>query len=290
MKGRLANRRTARIAAPSAKRILDFPSRVIPILALGTLVGTGTAAVAGTGRQAAPAGLAANAGTTAYHTRFMTDTDQGIREVEIEGNVRFSADESGIEWLGDDARVRIVTQEAGRRLRFEAAPDGQGRPVVRFAVDGRERSFDDEARRLLASTLPVVFRELGHGADARVRSAHAQGGAPAVVQLVAGIRSAHSARIHYDAFLQLDALTDAEICLALSRLGEELDADAERESILQATAGAYQERPGIRGSYLACLARFESAAERARVTRSLFGVEAIGAGEQPPLSRDPNDC
>ena len=265
-------------------------SALSPALALGALACVTLAAPAVAAPAAKPASVAAEAGATVYHTRFRTDADQGIREVEIEGRVRFSADETGIEWLGDGAHVRIVAQEAGQRIRFDAAPGVQGRPDVRVAVDGKARAFDDEARSRLASTLPVVFRELGHGADARVRSVHAQGGTPAVVRMIAGISSAHSARIHYEAFLNLDGLADAEICLALSRLGEDLEADTDRASILYATAGLYQERPGIRSSYLACLARFESAAEKARVTRSLFGVEAIGAGEQPELTMVPGDC
>lgn len=260
------------------------------VLALGTLACLGTFApiMASPIAESPPSAGAGDA--RVHHTRFRIDAGDGIREIEIEGKVRFSEDESRIEWLGDGAHVRIVTEEGGRRTRFEVTADGQGRPVARIAVDGRARSFDADAQRRLADTLPVVFRELGHNAEMRVRRTLEQGGSAAVLRLIAGIRSEYSTRLHYDAYLDLENLTDAEISSALSRLGEDLDSDTELAAVLNAAADLYQERPGVRSSYLACLAAFDSVTEKARFTQNLFGVETIGAGDQPVLSRAPGDC
>lgn len=259
-------------------------SRVAHVLLLGALacfVATADAAVP-------PATQAAS--VNEYHTRFRSDLGDGVREVEIEGKVRFSADESRVEWLGDGAYVHIVTEEAGRRTRFEVAADGRGQPVTKVAVDGRSRAFDADAQRRLSTTLPVVFRELGHDAAARVRGAREQGGSPAVLAMIEGIRSAYSKRLHYDAYLDLDGLSDAEISGALAQIGEDLDSDTDLANVLSAATDLYQDRPGIRGNYLACLDAFDAAAERSRFTRNHFGVETIGAGEQPVLSRAPGNC
>ncbi len=233
---------------------------------------------------------ATSVGAPVYHTRFQLEGADGIREVAIEGRVRFSADESHIEWLDDGAYVRIITGDAGHRNRFDVTAGGQGQPVMRMTVDGRARTFDAEAQRRLADTLPVVFRELGHDAEGRVRRIRAEGGTVAVLGMIAGIRSAYSTRLHYEAYLKLDGLTDAEISGALARLGGDVGSDGELASLLYAAAELYRDRPGIRAGYLACLARIGSDAERMRVTRSLFGVETIGAGEQPELSLKPGDC
>lgn len=269
--------------------ILGLPAsrRALPgaAMALAAITCFATAAPA----PASPTGATA-AATTEYHTRFRADKGDGVREVEIEGKVRFSADASRVEWLGDSAYVRIITEEAGRRTRFEVAADAQGRPVARIAVDGRPRAFDADAQHRLAATLPVVFRELGHDVEARVRGAREQGGAPAVLAMIAGIRSAYSKRLHYDAYLDLDDLSDAEISGALAQLGEDLESDTDLANVLSAATDLYRDRPGIRGSYLACLAAFDSAAERSRFTSNNFGLESIGAGEQPVLSRAPGDC
>lgn len=265
-------------------------AQVRTVLALGTLACLGTVAPIMASPVAASPTSAGAGDARVHHTRFRIDAGDGIREIEIEGKVRFSEDESRIEWLGDGAHVLIVTEEDGRRTRFDVTADGQGRPVARIAVDGRARSFDADAQLRLADTLPVVFRELGHEAEMRVRRAREQGGSEAVLRLIAGIRSEYSTRLHYDAYLDLDNLTDAEISSALSRLGDDLDSDTELAAVLYAAADLYQERPGIRNSFLDCLAAFGSVTERARFTQNLFGVETIGAGEQPVLSRAPGDC
>lgn len=261
------------------------PARRGAALALAALACLAAAAPASAAPAAAPA-----AGATEYHTRFRADAGDGIREVEIEGKVRFSADGSRVEWLDGGAYVRIVTEDAGRRTRFEVVADGHGAPVARVAIDGRSRAFDADAQRRLAATLPAAFRELGHDVEARVRDAREQGGSPAVLAMIAGIRSQYSKRLHYDAYLDLDGLGDAEISSALAQAGGDLGSDAELANLLSAATDLYQDRPGIRGSFLACLAAFDSAVERSRFTSNHFGVEAIGAGEQPALARAPGDC
>ena len=40
-----------------------------------------------------------------------------------------------------------------------------------------------------------------------------------MTEMIVGIRSRYSTHLHYDAYLHLDGLTDAEVCGALSRLG-----------------------------------------------------------------------
>lgn len=272
------------LPARAPRATMPRTSGAAHILLLGALA----CSVATAGAAVPPATQAA--GVNEYHTRFRADKGDGVREVEIEGKVRFSADASRVEWLGDSAYVRIITEEAGRRTRFEVAADAHGRPVARIAVDGRPRAFDADAQHRLAATLPVVFRELGHDVEARVRGAREQGGAPAVLAMIAGIRSAYSKRLHYDAYLDLDDLSDAEISGALAQLGEDLESDTDLANVLSAATDLYRDRPGIRGSYLACLAAFDSAAERSRFTSNNFGLESIGAGEQPVLSRAPGDC
>lgn len=277
---RAASRRPS--AGPAVIRAASF-------LALGVVFGFGAAAQALESRAVAAA-ASPRPGGKVYHTRFKVDAADGIREVDIEGSVRFSADESRIEWMSGDARFHVVTLDAGQKVRISAEPDAQGRPVVQIQMDGRERPFDQAAEHRLAQTLPVVFRELGHHVEARVQAAYAAGGAPAVYGMIATIRSDNATRLHYDTFLHREGLSDDEISGALSRVGEDFQSDSELAMFLYGAADLYRERPAIRESFLACLAAINADVERLRVTRNLFGVDAIPEGEQPTIALREGDC
>lgn len=224
-----------------------------------------------------------------YHTRFRLGPGEGIIEVAIEGPVRFSPDETGIDWIGDEAYLRIITQEQGQKLRFDARSDGQGLPTVGYEVDGLTRPYDEDAARYLADILPVVFRELGHGEIDRVRTTHDQDGAAGVLRLISEIRSEYSRGLHVSAFLALEGLSDDEIIDFFSLLGNHINADHELASVLYKASDLYRERPGVRHAYLDCLNLFQSEIERSRTTQNLFGVESISGGEQPAMTM-PSGC
>ncbi len=146
------------------RSITSWTRRTIPLMALGTslLLLSG---LAGLGPSVQAQESSPESTTTSgrvYHTRFRLGPGEGIREVAIEGALRFSPDNTRIEWIGDGAYLRIITQEQGQKLRFEARADGQGHPTVGYKVDGRATPFDENAASYLADILPVVFRELGH--------------------------------------------------------------------------------------------------------------------------------
>ena len=225
-----------------------------------------------------------------YHTRFKADSPDGIREVAIEGAVRFTPDESRIAWLADGAYVRIIFREQGQELRFDATADGQGHPVIAYGVDGKTRRYDQDAARTLAALLPVVFRELGHDPTARVQAAYEQGGAEEVLRLIAGIRSDYSIGRHISAFLAMEGVSDDEVSDGFRLLGRHIKSDAELASVLYRTSDLYRQRPGVRDAYLACLDGFQSAIEKSRATENLFGVGTISGDLQPDLVMPAGGC
>ncbi len=219
-----------------------------------------------------------------YHTRFQMGPGEGIREVTIEGEVCFSPDNTKIEWMSDGAYLRIITQEQGRKLRFDAKANGQNHPIVEYKVDSRANPFDENAASYLAQILPVVFRELGHDELGRVQTTYDQKGAAGVLQMISQIRSDYSIGIHVSAFLGLESLSDDEIVDAFSFLGNHINSDSELASVLFKRSDLYRERPGIRQAYLECLKKFQSDIEKARATQNLFGLKSISGNEQPVMT------
>lgn len=269
----------------------SFARRIVSSLAVGAsmLLLSG---LAGPGSSVQAQESSADSATTSarvYHTRFRLEPGEGIHEVAIEGAVRFSPDDTRIAWMGDGAYLRIITQEKGQNLRFDAQANGLGQPTVGYQVDGQTRPYDDAAARRLAAILPVVFRELGHDEIDRVRTTYDQDGADGVFRMIFGIRSDYSIGLHIAAFLGLEGLSDAEIADSFSILGHHINSDYELASVLYQAADLYRKRPGVRHAYLECLNLFQSDIEKSRTTQNLFGMESITGDEQPTMIM-PSGC
>ncbi len=266
--------------------ITSWTNRIVPSIAFGTslLLLSGLAGL-GPSLQAQESSPESN--TTSgrvYHTRFKLEPGEGIREVAIEGAVRFSPEDTRIEWMGDGAYLRIITQEQGQKLRFDAEADGQGHPTVEYKIDGRARPFDEDAASYLANILPVIFRELGHDEIDRVQTTYDQDGAAGVLRMISEIRSDYSIGLHVLAFLGLEDLSDEEIVDSFSLLGHHINSDYELAAVLFQTSDLYRERPGVRGAYLECLSKFQSEIEKSRATQNLFGLDSISGDEQPAMT------
>ncbi len=259
----------------TARRIVTSLTIGATIIVMSSL--TGSAQAQGSSSEVNPTNA------SAYHTRLKQGPGEGIHEVAIEGAVRFSDDETEVQWIGDGGYVRIVTQEKGQVIRFEATAGESGRPVVGYKVDGQQRPFDKNAARHLTEILPVVFRELGHGQTERVQTVYDQDGATGVFQMISEIRSDYSFGLHLVAFFDLEGISDGEISDTFSLLTNHIDSDAELADLLYRTAGTYRDRPGTRRAYLDCFNGFQSDVERTRATQNLFGVGSIGSGEQPEM-------
>lgn len=266
------------------RRIFSSIAVGASILLLGGLTGLGSSMQALESGPESPSN-----GAQVYHTRFRLDPGEGIREVAIEGAVRFSPDETGVEWMGEGAYLRIITREQGKDLRFDAKANGQGQPTFEYQVDGQTRPYDNDAARYLAEILPVVFRELGHNEIDRVQATYDQDGADGVIRMISGIRSEYSQSLHVSAFLGLEGLSDDEIIDSYTLLGPHIDSDSELASFLYLTADLYRERPAVRQAYLDCLNQFQSDIEKSRITQNLFGMESIVGDEQPAMVM-PEDC
>ncbi len=263
----------------------SFSRRTVSSLAIGTsmLLLSGLAGLGSLVQAQESSRESTTTSARVYHTRFRLGPGKGILEVAIEGAVRFSPDETGIEWMGDGAYVRIITQEQGQDLRFDAQANGQGQPTVGYQVDGQIRPYDEDAARYLAEILPVVFMELGHNEIDRVRTTYDQGGADGVSRMISEIRSDYSIGLHVSAFLGLEGLSDGEISDSLSLLSHQINSDDELASFLYRTSDLYRERPGVRHAYLDCLNLFQSDIERSRTTQNLFGMESISGDELPAM-------
>jgi hypothetical protein len=154
-------------------------------------------------------------------------------EIELEGEIRFSPDDRGIEWLGRGAELTIEEDaEVDRELVVTPGPGGE--PRYRWSVGGEERPFDQAARRWLAEVLPEVFRSTGLQAPERVARFLAAGGVPAVLAEIRQMSSDHVQGFYFDETLRQHRLTAAEARDLLETAGETLGSDYEHARTLRA--------------------------------------------------------
>ncbi|HET9484828.1 MAG TPA: M56 family metallopeptidase [Xanthomonadales bacterium] len=109
---------------------------------------------------------------------FRMKSDRTGLDARIEGKVRFSEAEDDIVALDDQAYIEQRVDGVTRRIEFENARGGVER---RYSVDGKEQPIDAAGRAWLADVIPMLLRESGFDAEARVARIKARGGAAAVL-------------------------------------------------------------------------------------------------------------
>lgn len=168
-------------------------------------------------------------------------------EGRIEGDVRFSEDETMVTGLGPEgeATFRERRRDFDRMVRF--SPDAGGGVHARMYVDGKETAFDADARAWVASLLPNLLREAAHDADGRVARYRARGGIDGALREIATIESGGS---------------KAEIIRAVGGI----DSDGDASAVLVAVARrGLLTTPQLRAAYASAARGIHSDSDRRRV-------------------------
>jgi beta-lactamase regulating signal transducer with metallopeptidase domain len=172
------------------------------------------------------------------------DEDYAL-EVEMEGKVQFTPDESDVSGMAPGAELSIEETRDGvtRRLVVTPADRGTSRD---YRVDGEARDFDAAGRAWLAQVLPELFRSTGIDAEARSRRILAQHGSDGLLAEIDRIRSDHG-RARYLGLLFAHATLDASQMTRALELVRGIESDYElRQAITHALAArkldAAQER------------------------------------------------
>jgi hypothetical protein len=191
-------------------------------------------------------------------------------EIELEGEIRFSPDDRGIEWLGRGAELTIEEDaEVDRELKVTPGPDGE--PRYRWSVGGEERPFDQEARRWLAEVLPEVFRSTGLQAPERVARLLAKGGVPAVLAEIRQMSSDHVQGLYFDETLRQHRLTAAEARDLLATAGETLGSDYSLAEVLSHVPSGPLADRRTQAAFVRAASTLGSDYEAGRVLKTLLG-------------------
>lgn len=203
------------------------------------------------------------------------DADDGSRlKAKVKGEIRFNDAENAVVSVSDNAFIEQTT--SGGTHRIELAAAAHGGVDRRYFVDGKERPVDEDARRWLATAIPLLMRETGFDAQAREQRIYARGGADAVLDEVAKIHDDYPRRIYVKALAGEGKLGDAQLSRAL-QLVAAMRGDYERRESLDALIEAQPLSSANQVALLEAVAQIGSDYEQRTVLATLA----------PKLASDP---
>lgn len=205
-------------------------------------------------------------------TRIRWETDDCRVDVEIEGDVTFLDDDSGVARMARDALFEVEERigRVSRRARFHGEPAGE--MERRFWVDGDEVAWGTEADRWLAQILPELFRQTTINAEARVRRMVAAGGPDRVFAEVAAIRSSHVSAHYLEILMDEVALEDADYARVIEVAGG-IDSDHTAGELLFAVIDRAGLRPAFQEPMLRAAESLGSDHQKSRVLEKLLEAD-----------------
>jgi beta-lactamase regulating signal transducer with metallopeptidase domain len=190
--------------------------------------------------------------------------------LKMKGKIVFSEDDSGIEWMDDDAHLKIESKKNGKRIIIEAKPGAGGVPVYTYKVGRKTEPFDNEAAALLAGLIHSSLLHLGINADVRVRKTYDEDGASGVVSLIDQLDGEYSKGIYYAEYFTIEDLGDDDVGSVLEHMAQDLDSDYEMASALISCVDKHPPAEGSSDAFMDCISSIDSDHEKSRVLRMLL--------------------
>ena len=199
--------------------------------------------------------------TETFHLLISSQTR--CTEAAIDGKAKFSADESRIAQLspGGFARFRERTTAFDRAV--TVLPVGDGSLSYSAMADGRTVPFDAPMVAWLGQLLPQVLREAGVNVPERVARYRAQGGVPAVLQMISQIQSSSAKRAHYEELITKGPmLSEADAERIAQQVGRDLTSSGDLSSVLKMLPIKAVQNPRTRSAISEALSHIASSGDK----------------------------
>lgn len=208
------------------------------------------------GPVSAGAGGTGTGRTSAYN--WGEKQDGAVFNVEREGDVRFTADDSDIQSLAPKGRLHIQETRDNHVTVFSVRRQGDAPALQRsFSVDGQAKSAE-EARAWLARTLPAILRRTGLGAADRVSRLHERGGVDAVLSEIRSLHSDWTKVIYGKELVSRGNLSAAELERVLTAVNGTVVSGLERADFLRSSAGTFLASPDLAAPFFEQVTRVPS--------------------------------
>jgi hypothetical protein len=163
------------------------------------------------------------------------DGDREYR-ARIKGKIAFNDRDDDVASLTDGGSATFEESAPGLDRRIEYRSNG-GKLVQRYFVNEQEQPIDAAGRAWVAGAIAGLVRESALGAEARVKRIHAGGGADAVLDEIARIRSGYARGVYIKLLAGIGHLSGAQVTRAIG-LVDGIDSDYEKRNALGALGSA----------------------------------------------------
>lgn len=193
-------------------------------------------------------------------------------DVRADGVITFKDDLSDVESLSDGGELTIRDWSGGVPHTIEIKSSG-GRLTRTYYVAGVSRGWDDEARRMLAETLPRLVRRSGLGAESRVKSILAKKGVSGVLEEIALLESDYARRLYMVGLIDNASLDSSSAQPVMAQVSQRMTSDYDRRQVLQRVASRVRLDQRGATAYVQAVAAMRSDYDRRQALTALFNVD-----------------
>lgn len=197
-------------------------------------------------------------------------------DLRVEGEVRFTSELDGIEYMEPGALFRLREDDGDTRRELEAVPGRGGTPVYTYRYEGDEAPFDGEARRWFGRIVLKLARESGFGAVQRVAGLLRDGGPDAVLTEIGLLGGDWVRSLYFGELVDQAALDPAQVTRALRLAGSRIGSDHYLATVAAALADEGPMSAEGRDALVATVQSLESDHYRAQVLGRALESGALG--------------
>jgi hypothetical protein len=205
-------------------------------------------------------------------------------DVRLRGTITFTDDLTDVQSLSDGGYLTLRDWSTVVPHTIEIT-SSNGTLTRTYFVAGLKRPWDEEAKRFLATQLPIMVRQSGIGAESRVKSIFERRGVNGVFEEIDRLGGDYARRLYLVALIDVARFDAASVQPLLQRVGDRMKSDYDRRQVLEhvastvpldrkAAAGA-----GMQDAVFDAVAHMTSDYDRAEVL--LAFVPVVDAATRP---------
>ena len=219
-----------------------------------------------------------------WHMQWSDGTNR--LDVRLHGTVTFTDDLTDVKSLSDGGTLTLRDWSAVVPHAVEIT-SSNGTLERTYFVAGLKRAWDDEARRFLATQLPILVRQSGIGAESRVKAIFDKKGANGVYEEIDLLGGDYARRLYFVALIDVAHFDSATVQPLLQRAGQLIASDYDRRQVLEHVASRVAlDRKGA-SAYVHAMATMKSDYDQRQALTALAkrdGAAADGDALLPALA------
>ncbi len=216
-------------------------------------------------------------------------------EVEIKGDIVLNEQDSEVVSISRGGHLEIKEKRSGTRRYVLIEGSGNGTPVYRYKLNGRNRNFDEVDRDWYENMLINVIRETGVGAEQRTARILKTSGVDGVLTEVGHIESSSSSTKYMMHLFDQAKLNERQLQRA-AKIASNVPSSGDKSRLLKSAAPQFLASDEAMPYYFDAVEGIPSSGDKTRVLTSLVEnellndrdsyLEAIRVAKRIPSSGD----